>query len=404
VNDPRAADALPRVLLVTDSDLSPGSRGAGRTLVNLFSRYPADRLLALGGGAVAPFTMEHGARVLAAAPGIPGRITKALRRRIGHVDAAWVSVRPVPGTAEIRRFAPDLVVAVPTNAVGVALAERCRRFAPLVTYLMDDWLAYEPGIPIAFDTRRRGRQLLRDSAAWLSISPYLLASTRDFAGLDRPAHVVHNPVPLGPDEPAALAGARSGRFRIAYAGSVWPMHWDAVAAVAQGVHRLREAGADVEFVLFTDRFFWGRHLEDWQRWGVIDGGLVPYAELGAALGGCDALLVASSFEASQAHMSRSSIQTKVTDYMAAGRPILACGPHDAASNRFLSEHDCAFFAEDPAPQAIDATLRTVIGARDAGVAVARRAWDVVRREHEMGVVTERLHAFLASVPRVFVGG
>ncbi|MBM3907983.1 MAG: hypothetical protein FJ363_07880 [Gemmatimonadetes bacterium] len=390
------AAALPRVLLVTDADLSPGSRGAGRTLVNLFSRYPADRLLALSANAAAPFTWETAAQVLPAAPRIPGRLTKFARPRIGHVDAAWLAMRPLRGAPRIRAFRPEVVVAVPTHPMGVALAEQCRAFAPLVTYLMDDWLAFEPGVPLAFDTQRRGRELLRTSAAWLSISPYLLASTREFAGADRPAHVVHNPVPLGDGEPAALGAPRTETFRVAYAGSVWPMHWDAVAAVAQGVQRLRGAGADIEFVLFTDRFFWGRHESDWRRWGVVDGGLVPYAELGTALGGCDLLLVASSFESSQAHMSRSSIQTKVTDYMAAGRPILACGPADAASNRFLREHGCALFAEDPAPGAIDGALKAAVAARDEGPQMARRAWDVVRSEHELVAVTDRLYAFLAD--------
>ncbi|MBI2409300.1 MAG: hypothetical protein HYV19_13470 [Gemmatimonadetes bacterium] len=388
--------APPRVLLVTDADLSAGSRGAGRTLVNLFSRYPADRLLAVSGSATVPFTLQTGARVLGAAPRLPGRLTQALRPRVGHVDAAWVARRSLPEREAIGRFDPQLVLAVPGHAIGVALAERCRGLAPLVTYLMDDWLAYEPGVPMAFDTQRRGRQLLRDSVAWLSISPYLLRSTREFAGVDRPAHIVHNPVVVGPSAPRALEAPRTGRVRVAYAGSVWPMHWDAVTAVAQGVQRLRDSGVDIEFVLFTDRFFWGRHEADWQRWGVVDGGLIPYAALGSSLGECDLLLVASSFEPSQAHMSRSSIQTKVTDYMAAGRPILACGPADAASNRFLREYNCAYFAEDPTPGAIDAALRTCIASRAEGTALARRAWDAVRREHELVGVTDRLYAFLAA--------
>ena len=191
-------------------------------------------------------------------------------------------------------------------------------------------------------------------------------------------------------------------FRIGYAGSVWPMHWDAVAAVAQGVQRLSTAGTDIEFVLFTDRYFWGRYQDDWRRWNVVDGGLIPYPTLGDALGGCDLLLVASSFERSQAHMSRSSIQTKVTDYMAAGRPILACGPQLAASNNFLRRHDCAYFAEDPAAEAIDAVLRDCVAARADGPAMARRAWEVVRREHELVAVTDRLYAFLAGAARAYI--
>ncbi|HEY3287087.1 MAG TPA: hypothetical protein VGJ96_08205 [Gemmatimonadaceae bacterium] len=392
-------EALPRVLLVTDADLSDSSHGAGRTLVNLFSRYPADRLLALSGNATAPFVMESGARVLAGAPRFPGRIAMALRPHVGHVDAAWSRLAPLRGRRAIERFAPQLVLSVATHPVGVALAERCRRFAPMVTYLMDDWVAFDAGVPLVFDTRRRGRQLLRDSVAWLGISPVLLESTRAFSEVDRPAQVVHNPVRIGTGEPAALAAPRTGRFRVAYAGSVWPMHWDAVAAIAQAVKRRRDEGTDIEFVLFTGRYFWDRYAADWRRWGVADGGLVPYDALGDALGGCDLLLVASSFEPSQAHMSRSSVQTKVTDYMAAGRPILACGPHDSASNDFLRRHACALFAEDPAPTAIDGVLRAAIAARADGPILARRAWDVVRRDHALEPVTDRLYAFLADAAR-----
>lgn len=386
-----------RVLLVTDADLTVGSRGAGRTLSNLFSHYPADALLAISGCSTAPYVMEGGHRVLAGAPGLPGRVVDPLRRVVGDLDAAWARRRPLPEPQVITDFDPQLMLAVPTGSVGVALAERCRSAVPLVTYLMDDWLSHASGAGFVFDTPRRGRALLRESAGWLAVSPYLLDAMRSDLGVDRPSLVVHNPVSLDGGEPAALASARTGRFRVAYAGSVWPMHWDAVAAVAQGVQRLREAGTDIEFVLFTDRYFWGLHEADWRRWGVVDGGLVPYAGLGAALEQCDLLLVASSFEASQAHMSRSSVQTKVTDYMAAGRPILCCGPRDAASNRLLREHDCAYVTEDRSPAAVDAMLGMCVAARADGPAMARRAWDVVRREHGMDTVTARLYEFLRRI-------
>ena len=396
--------ALPRVLLVTDADLTVGSRGAGRTIANLFLRYPPDALLAISGSAHAPYLMEGEHRVLAGAPGLPGRLVGPLRGVVGDVDALWARWRPLGDRAAVDAFAPQLILAAPTHPVGIALAERFGSMAPLVTYLLDDWMAELPGPPFAFDTPRRGNALLQASAGWLAISPYLLDSMRAATGVDRPAHVVHNPVSLGATEPAALTAPRTGRFRVAYAGSVWPMHRDAVAAVAQSVMRLRAEGADIEFVLFTDRFFWGRHEADWHRWGVVDGGLIPYARLGAALGDCDLLLVASSFDAAQGHMSRSSVQTKVTDYMAAGRPILACGPADAASHRFLRQHDCACFAEDSAPAAVDGALRACVGARAGGPALARRAYEVVRREHEMGAVTGDLYAFLHRIATEAPGG
>lgn len=389
--------APPRILLVTDADLTADSRGAGRTLLNLFSRYPAGALLAVSGNAGAPYEMGGGHRVLAGAPGLPGGLVKPLRGALGDVDALWARWKPLPDHATIAAFAPQLVVAMPASGVGIALAERWQSMAPLVTYLMDDWMAHVSSARFLFDTPRRGSALLRASAGWLAISPYLLESMRATTGVDRPAQVVHNPVPLGTAEPAALAAPRSGTFRVAYAGSVWPMHWDAVAAVAAGVARARDAGADIEFVLYTDRYFWGRYEADWRGWGVVDGGLIPYDQLGDALGGCDLLLVASSFDAAQAHMSRSSVQTKVTDYMAAGRPILGCGPRDAASNRFLREHACAYFADDPSPAAVDDALRACLLARADGPAMARRAFEVVRREHEVGAITARLYEFLGRM-------
>jgi hypothetical protein len=365
--------------------------------VNLFSRYPTASLLAVSGSASAPHMMEGGHRVLPGAAGVPGRLVELLRPRLGEVDAFWTSVKPLAIVNEIARFNPELVLAVPTHPVGVALAERLGVIAPLVTYLMDDWMGHLEGSRLIFDAATRGTALLHRSEAWLAISTYLLEAMRATTGTDRPALVVHNPVRLGESPPAALAAPRTGRFRVAYAGSVWPMHWDAVKAVAESVARLRTTGEDVEFVLYTDRFFWGRHEADWRRWGVVDGGLVPYDRLGATLADCDLLVVASSWEPSQAHMSRSSVQTKVTDYMAAGRPILACGPSDAASNRFLREHACAYFAEDPAPAAMDAALRHCMADRAHGPEVARRAWDVARREHELVGVTERLYAFLGDI-------
>jgi hypothetical protein len=110
----------------------------------------------------------------------------------------------------------------------------------------------------------------------------------------------------------------------------------------------------------------------------------------------DLLLVASSFRADQAQISRASLQTKVTDYMLAGRPILACGPSYAASNLFLRQHDCALFAEDPAPDAIDVVLRTAIANRAANAGLARRAFEIVVRDHSGPAVAERMAEVLRA--------
>jgi hypothetical protein len=262
---------------------------------------------------------------------------------------------------------------------------------------MDDWFDHLPSRPFAFDSSRRGWALLRASRGWLAISESLADTMRTATGTDRPTHVVQNPVRIGAVEPAALAAPRAGRFRIAYSGSVWPMHFDALAAVAESVGRLRARGVEIELVIRTSQYFRRRYEADWQRWDAVIEGLVPHDDLVQSLGAADLLLVASSFDPAQAHMSRSSVQAKVTDYMASGRPILSCGPSDAASNRFLRERDCAYFATDPTATAMDAVLLQCIAERDRGPEVARRAYEVAKRDHEIGVVTDRLYGFLRQM-------
>lgn len=393
--------ALPRILLITDVDVAPDCRGAGRTTANLFARWPAGRLMLLSSARGQPAMDGNGHRVVPAV----GRISRAILSRlsrlapfVGDASAWWAGARPLPGRAEVAAFAPDLVLVVPTTSETLQLGLRWSRALsrPVVTYLMDDWMSTAVASWPGGNAPAAAAALLRDSAAWLAISPFLAERLAAIAGVSRPAMVVHNPVSLPGEPPAALTAPRHGPFRIGYAGTVWPMHYDAIVVVAAAAARLRERGTDVRLVLHTGAYHWQAHAGEWARLGVEYGGLVPYDSLTPRLGEYDLLLVASSFEREQAPMTRSSIQTKVTDYMAVGRPILACGPADGACNVYLREHDCAWLLESRDPEEADAALARCIAGRDEGQRLAGRAYDVVRRDHEAGAVTARLYEFLAA--------
>ena len=384
---------IPRTLVVTDVDLRGDSRGAGRTLLNLLHQFPADRTLALTTAALQEPERERGF-TLVDAP-YPRWLRRFERARpvIGDPQALWRSLAPLPHAARMNAFAPELLLLVPVASGALVLGARAVRSLrlPLVVYLMDDWLddpgAHWPGN----DAARAGTRLLREAGGWLAVSDTLLDSMAVRAGV-RPVNtaVVHNPVTVPSQRPAALDGPRSGPLSIAYAGSLFAMHLDAFVVVAESAARLRAAGTPVRVTLYTDGNFWSKNESTWRALGVENGGLLPYEQLHATLGGHDLLLVASSFRASQERMSRASLQTKVTDYMLAGRPILACGPSYAASNSFLRQHQCALFAEDPAPAAIDAVLRDALTERAANTDLARRAFDIVVRDHAAPAVAEQM--------------
>ena len=389
---------LPRLALVTDGDVGPSSRGAGRTLVNLFARWPADRLLIATSASAQPPRDEHGHRVHQQTGWLPGGIASRLAPLLGDAQALWATQPFVPWTRAIRDFAPDLVLAVPTGSAALAWAEQVQRAlpCPVVTYLMDEWMSTRDRDWLGDTALAATKRLLYESVGWLAISPQLAKRMEAIAGGRWPTLVVHNPVALGAEPPAALAAPRTGTFRIGYAGSVWPMHLDAILVVAESVARLRARGADVTLVLHTDAHGWNAAAAQFQALGVQNGGLVPYARLRETLGAYDLLLVASAFGAAYAALSSSSLQTKVTDYLAAGRPILACGPKESASNTYLREHDCAWLVESMAHDVADGVIAQCIASRAEGQEMAARGYDLVRREHSTEVVTARVYAFLAA--------
>jgi glycosyltransferase involved in cell wall biosynthesis len=394
-----SGDAVfPRLVVVTDVDVSASCRGAGRTLVNLFARWPADRLLIVTMADGQPRRDEHDHRVRDAGGRMRGGIASRLRALAGDVEALWAGVRPLPSATEIARFEPDLLLVVPTTSAALVLG---LRFAgslgcPSVAYFMDAWMQTDVAAWPGGSAERASAAMLQRAAGWMVISRQLEARLRLLAGEPRPALVVHNPVEIGAP-PAALSAPREGPYRITYAGSIWPMHFDAIAVVAAAAARLRGRGKDVRLVLHTDRHGWESHAAEWARWGVEFGGLVPFESLRARLGEYDLLLVASSFDARWAPMTRSSLQTKVTDYMAAGRPILSCGPPDGACSTYLREHACAWILDSADAMIAEAALARCVEERAEGRALAARAYDVVCREHEAGAVGARLREFLSAI-------
>ena len=390
---------IPRTLVITDVDLRNDSRGAGRTLLNLLHQFPADRVLAITTADFQEPDREMGFTLIDAP--YPHWLRKLERFRpvLGDPHALWQYAVSVPHAAGIRTFAPELLLLVPSGSGALVMGMRMARALklPFVCYVMDDWFDNPAAHWLGDNAAAGGARLLRGAAGWLAVSNALLESMATRAGT-RPAHsaVVHNPVPVPTRWPPSLDDLRTGPFSIAYAGSLFPMHMDAVMAVAESVSRLRASGTPVRFTLYTDHKFWGNNATTWTALGVENGGLLPYEQLHERLQEHDLLLVASSFRADQAQISRASLQTKVTDYMLAGRPILACGPAYAASNQFLRKHDCALFAEDPAPDAIDAVLHTAIANREANAALAKRAFEIVVRDHSGPAVAERMAQVLRA--------
>ena len=400
----------PRILLVSEVVFSEESKGASRTLLNLFENYPANQLALFS-----PMQFASSASVLEQEsfyfperylPPLYGRyapIGKFLNPLINSTNLQLLEWLPIPQKEKLEAFSPEVILICPISPSCLLMGQKLYKHfrVPFLIYFMDDWMATDHPQWLSGSVQTLTYQLLSDAAGWLMISEPLQETLSKRYHLEpKQSMVVHNPVDLSGKKPPDGEIPCTGTFRIVYAGSIWPMHYDAVAAIAQAVFQLRRDGKDIELILHTDRYFWNTYEDKWQGWEVTNGLSIPYQELDSYLKRGDLLLVASSFLPEQSFMTSSSVQTKITDYMAAGRPILSCGPDYSACNKFIKKWDCGLVCETNKVPLIKDFLVEQMNNSYANQRFAKTGFEVLQNNFEKNKVTHQLYQFIESISQI----
>ncbi|MBA2954880.1 glycosyltransferase [Nocardioides sp. MAH-18] len=94
-----------------------------------------------------------------------------------------------------------------------------------------------------------------------------------------------------------------------------------------------------------------------------------------------ALVHVESFDRHNREITRLSISTKVPEYLASNRPVLAIGPSDVASIEYLTEHQAAEVVTTASVEDLVAALRRLLGDADQRRAYAARGAGLVREHH-----------------------
>jgi glycosyltransferase involved in cell wall biosynthesis len=274
------------------------------------------------------------------------------------------------------------------------------------------------------------RDLLANAPAWLMISENLKQVLMQRYQLnEKPCLIVHNPAPpvdsrlpigigMTPDsyrddlavtgdndvnephrQPSTLPAGRQestvNSQLIIYAGSIWPMHADALVAVAKAIHLLHQQGhTQFSLRLYVPAAHWKQYQFQLQGPGVEYAGWVPYAQLQEVLQPAWLTLCTASFLPAHHAFSFSSVQTKLTDYMAAGKPIWFVGPGDAACGQFVRQNDCGYVSNDARVANIAQQLGEILADREGYWQKANTALQKATGEFSQPAVQQRLSSFL----------
>lgn len=395
---------LPRLLLISEVTLDGESTGINRTLVNLLESYPPSSFMLYAPDQALKIhpTSPTFAHNIAAFPSyfLPylnnrfGGLCNPLLQSLNSQLFQWL---PLANRHLISNFSPEIAIICPNGLLGLIAGYKVIQELgiPFLIYFMDNWMASCHVSWLSGNTQSICRFVLQQADGWLMISSQLEKDlSKQYEVYAQRSLIIHNPVDLANKSLPNFTPHFTGTFRVAYAGAIWSIHYDAIAAIAAAISELRQDGVDIELVLYTNENFWELHREKWNFWQVQYGSLIPYQELNQYLQQANLLLVASSFMPESAHIVSSSFQTKLTDYMASGRPILACGPDYAICNDFIKTWNCGLVCETNQVTEIKAVLLKIIRNPEKLFYLAQNAYEIVKKNFEIGRVKSNLYSFI----------
>ena len=357
------------LLLLTDSFPNQNGAGISQTLYNLLEGWQQPCTVLLPRHEAAPVDGRLPVQQLRYADGpwqpLHNRLGKWLNPWLQQKRLAWLGKN---GLESIRTSLPpkeqSLVVVSTTVPEKLMAAHWLQQQGyTVVPYFMDDWMADNRLQWKGHNLQQLVQQLLQQAPAWLMISRQLAHTLRHrYNLLPKPTLIIHNPAPEIQfiDDSENIQHLTSDIKHLVYAGSIWPMHADALIAVAKAIHLLQAQGQTAyQLTIYTSEAHWAQYRLQLTGPGVQYGGWKPYHEIHAPLQQAWLLVCTASFaEAHQAY-SRSSVQTKLTDYMACGKPILFVGPADAASGAFVEDYDLGFTMATQVPADISERLQAI---------------------------------------------
>jgi glycosyltransferase involved in cell wall biosynthesis len=395
---------LPRLLLVTEASLSQERTGHNRTLINLFEDYPKDRFMlyasdkSIKNNPPSP-SFKDGVVSFKEQPisYISNRLGRFINPFLTIINHQIIDFFPLDNQNKIVDFKPEVILICPNASVDLIVGYKVTQLfdIPFLIYFMDDWGELWHTEWLTGNIQSIYKYILEKASGWLMISPELeKRKIERYKVFPLRSLIVHNPVDLSNKTFPKSISHTEKTFRVVYAGSIFAMHYDAIAVVAEAIYELRCSGVDIELVLYTDQSFWNNYQTSWQKWEVIYGSKIPYDQLNQYLQKAKLLLVASSFLPEMAGFTNSSVQTKLTDYMVSGTPILACGPTYSACNQFIKDWNCGLVCETNDVPVIQKLLLKQMQNSTELESLARNAFTVVSNHFEANKVRSNLYEFI----------
>ncbi len=396
----------PDIILITDSHPHINGGGISQTLFNLFKGYPSKIILVdsrqeFKDSSSDILNVFYEQYTCVAVPYLKNRLGLFINGAIRRINLSFLQLISISFKKSYTVKERAVIIVSTTDTYKLLLGYKLAQSTslPLITYFMDDWMATDYTKWIGGNTQRLGKSILENSCKWLFISEALKSVLIQRYGLvEKPALIVHNPVDVLERRPPSrkIEQSNSDSFRIVYAGSIWPMHIDAIELLALNLESIStKVGKTVLLDIYAPEAHWLENRNRLERVQVSYKGFRKYSDLVSILTEADVLLVAASFTKEYQYYSYSSVQTKLTDYMRIGKPILSIAPSKSAINEFVNLWQCGIIVDNAEVDSfISSMCNGIKHLMDKGDHLGYNGWQAAKEFFSKELVQRKLFEFI----------
>jgi glycosyltransferase involved in cell wall biosynthesis len=326
-----------------------------------------------------------------------------VRTCIGELVFSLPSVLSVPLRKWIASFRPDVIFSIAGNLSMLRTIARAAawRGIPLVLFFTDDWMdsAYRGqwGSSILQRSTRKWLRICLDVArSRLTASEAMAAEyRRRYGGNFEPlmqsveADLV-NRFMLPPPPHASV--------RFTFTGGMAPNRWQSLKEIGAALVQLRSEGVNGELYVYSlprDLEIYGSVFQQMEPTVRLAGTAAP-DEIPAIQRDADVLVHAEAFDDDTRRYTRLSLSTKIPQYFAAGRCVLAYGPAELASIRYVGDSGAGIAESGESPDALRNALRRIILTPSLRAHAGNTAVKLAITRHDAAVQRERFRQVLAD--------
>lgn len=183
-----------------------------------------------------------------------------------------------------------------------------------------------------------------------------------------------------------------------YVGGLHLNRWRSLQAVGKALLDLKNKGLDVRAEVYSpsaDLASYGKGLEIENVMQIK--GTLRVDQVMPVLQSSDVLIHIESFEDHDRTYTRLSLSTKIPQYMASGKAILAYGPADVASCRYIEEQGCGLVVKDQNIELLSQAMSRLAKDEDLRNRLGRRGSVVASEKHNSVVERDKFRRIIESV-------